>query len=197
MTKCIPWRGHPRQYQNEAREVLAWALEESVPTFHWMAWSCETDYCLEPTHLHQEAPRKFNYPRGVCVYCGMPAWTKDHLLPEPWTGLAARTFVATVPAFGQCNSLLSDALEPNIIERRKIAHERLRRKSRKILATVDRTDEELDEYGPGLRSVIESAMAEKVQVLERLSWPTDILFDRRALEKTDLPFEYIDRTLAL
>src|SRR3990172_726772 len=102
--KCVPWDGNPKLYQTRAAEALIYVGTE-VSHLAWLTAICDVEMCLEPTHLTAHAPLRIAYPHGVCIYCGRRAATRDHLLPEPWTGRTARGFGATGPACGACNSL--------------------------------------------------------------------------------------------
>lgn len=186
---CIDWDGDPRHYQVRAADAMTDVGRE--PT-HW-AWItplCGNSLCIEPQHLAAQSAVKIAYPYGICIYCGRHAHTKDHLLPRSWSGDAARHFVVTVPACGTCNSLLNDTLTWSITERRAICRERLRRHYGKLLRVVDRTDEELDEYGPTLRAVIVDGMSKKRELLKMLSWPDDPAYDLRALEQSGVQDGY-------
>ena len=175
--ECATWQGKTEDYQYQAAIRLPDHLAPSA--LGWVTPDCDTTMCL--THLRVEEPRVLRYPHRICIYCGRHAATKDHLLPENWTGPGARRFVATVPACGTCNSVISDAITRTITERRDLCHRRLRRRFKKVLSTVDQSAEELEELGPSLRSYIESEMDKKSEVLRMLSWPEDPAFDHRAL----------------
>jgi len=182
---CTAWQGPPKRYQAEASIALEVEGREVAP-WAWITPECGTENCLNPDHLRVKAPVHLSYPNRVCIYCGRPGHTKDHLLPRRWSGDAARRWVAVVPACGTCNSLLNDTLTWSITERRALCHERLRKHFRKVLRTVDHTPDELDEYGPTLRDHIEDAMAKKAEVLAMLEWPTDPDYDARALEHSGI-----------
>jgi hypothetical protein len=116
----------------------------------------------------------------------MPGWTKDHLLPRNWSGEGLRRYVVTVPACGECNSLIGATLLPTITARREYAQKRLRVKHAKILRRADYSESELEEFGWTLRTSVIAGMAEKGQLLERLAWPADVAYDFRAMDKSDL-----------
>lgn len=186
---CTPWDGPPRRHQVRAQEVLV-AAGRDLTHLAWVTPVCGTAICVNPDHLVTNQPLRLAYPHGVCIYCGRSAGTRDHLLPRRWTGDALRKYVATVPACGTCNSVLSDTLTWSITERRALAHHRLARKYRTVLLTLDKTDEELDEYGPTLRAHLIDGMAKKREVLRMLAWPEDPAYDRRALERSGIQDPY-------
>ena len=182
---CRTYDGNPKHYQDTAASALE---DVGIPVSRW-AWIrsiCDTAECLEPDHLRVASPLKIAYPYGICVYCGRRAATKDHLLPRPWSGDTQRSFVATVPACGTCNSILSDTLTVSITERRMLCHMRLRKKFAKVLRTKDFTPDELAEFEPSLREYICSEMDRKAEVRRMLAWPEDPAYDARALEKSGI-----------
>jgi len=186
---CITWQGAARRYQNRAADELAKVGREPAP-WAWITTTCGDDQCIEPDHLRVYAPMHLAYPYGVCIYCGRHAGTRDHLLPRPWTGDAKRHFVATVPACGTCNSVLSDTLTWSVTERRAICHARLRKHFRKTLASLERTTAELAEFGPMLREYLIDSMVKKREVERMLRFPEDPFYDLRALEKSGLENPY-------
>lgn len=185
---CIIWTGEAKRYQTEAAAALVGCGMEP-PHLSWITPTCLND-CLEPTHLRTHAPLRIAYPYGVCIYCGRPSATKDHLLPRAWSGETQRKFVATVPACGTCNSLLNATLTWSITERRDICHQRIRRHFYRALRTVDFTADELAEFGRVLRADVEDAMARKREVLRMLAWPDDPNYDLRALQHSGIEDPY-------
>lgn len=183
MTHCTPNPKRHRDYQLQARESVQGFTGEHVPPLHRFAWTCETNWCLTVEHLEEHQPKRLNYPSNVCIYCGLPGYTKDHLVPRPWSGDAERKFVATVPACGECNSMIGDTVAPTIRERREIAHQRIERKYRKFL---NMPEHDLSEYGPSLRAFLEQSLRTRDYIRERLAWPSDPFYDARALETSDL-----------
>jgi hypothetical protein len=181
---CKPWDGRPADYgtqaviaaQNRLGRALPWVNAEPV---------CGTPLCLTDAHLALQIPRRIAYPAGVCVYCGMPAYTRDHLLPRPATGDALRRFVAVVPSCGECNTAINDRGSHRITERRELAHEHIARKYRKFLELPDRwPPSELRQLGPILRKSVRDGIAKGVVAQARLAWPDEIDYDRRAFEKS-------------
>lgn len=183
---CIPWEGRPREYQGEAKVAIAHRLGAG----HEVPWiyvtpTCETRMCLRAQHIRSFTARRIAYPAGVCVYCGMPGYTRDHLLPVTLTGEAVRKFVATVPACHECNSGINDRCGYRISERREEAHRLIRKRHRKVLEAGRRwTKADLAELGPNLRSMVERSLQQREVVMERLAWPHDPDYDRRAFEKS-------------
>lgn len=135
--------------------------------------TCEVDDCI--THVEWVPCRRPKYPRGVCVYCGLPAGTRDHIQPRSWTGEAQRRVTVVVPACGECNSIIGDAAVLDIRSRRDYCHERLRKRLRRYLAV--RRDPELE--GALARRQDELLRIQEVCYL-RLAWPDDPDYDERA-----------------
>lgn len=187
---CDLWEGPERLYQDRAARELD-AVGRHIQYWAWIIPTCENRMCLEPEHLRVNQPTRIAYPNGVCIYCGLPGSTRDHILPRPWTGDALRTVVATVPACGTCNSIIGATITTSMTERRAVAHAGLRRKHRRLLATTMRSAEELNELGPTLRQYIEESMAAKRVVMEMLEWPTDPVYDLRAFERSGIDNPYV------
>lgn len=182
---CREWGGVEKHYQREAAHALTLTGYEPNP-WDWITPTCGNGLCIEPEHLRVHPPTALRYPHRTCIYCGRPAWVKDHLLPRNWTGDVKRRFVVTVPACGTCNGLLGDTLTWSITERRAIAHARIRRKFASILRTQDFTPAELREYGRTLRTYLKDEMAKKAEVLRMLAWPEDPTYDARALQHSGI-----------
>lgn len=147
------WLGDPRQYQREAQIRYAEATRRRVRPWSWVTTDCELDNCLDPECMTVHAPTHIDYPAGICTYCGMPSGTRDHLMPRGASGETVRRLIAVVPACADCNSRINDAYAISVTERRAIAHASLRRKYRQLLASPDKTPDDLRELGPTLRSV--------------------------------------------
>jgi hypothetical protein len=195
--ECIPLLRHRERYQKLAAEALFTERGISVQPWHWISVLCDEPICLNADHLIATAPRQLEYPARVCIYCGFPADTRDHLIPVSVSGRAARAFVLVVPACFECNSILTDKAPVNITDRRYVAHERLRFRYRKALATLDFTPAELREFGPILRKHIGAAMELKAAVLLRLNWPTDPDYDLKALRASGIDDPYSTGLISL
>src|SRR5690606_1956031 len=152
--------------------------------------TCGEPLCTTIEHIIVIAPTRIAYPSGLCVYCGRSAGTRDHIMPRTVTGEAVRRSVPTVPACGQCNSIINDSGVYSINGRRALAHKGIRRKYKKLLAMPEYSDEDLAEYGDGLRPFIEQSIVQREQVLARLSWPEDPDYDHRYLGKSEIPDPY-------
>jgi len=172
-------------YQTKARVVFETASDTDLQPWAWILTTCG-NWCLNPAHMFTQVPTKIAYPPGVCVYCGNPAGTKDHLLPRTMTGDARRQFVAVVPSCGFCNSAIGTFPEHNITKRRDLAHKVLRRKKHKILYAMDWTDSELRKLGPHLRRAMEGFKADRELTEARLSWPEDPLYDLAAFQRSGI-----------
>ena len=185
---CSIWRGKPDVYQEQAGLALLEAGRKFFP-WCWVVPTCG-NFCLSVAHLTIEYPQRLSYPRHVCVYCGLRAFTRDHLLPRGWTGDTVRNSVLTVPACGECNSLIGSVALYSITERREFAHTQLRRKHAKVLRRVEYSRDDLREFGPGLRPGIIDGLVEKHRLGRRLRWPIDAAYDLRALQRSGIEDPY-------
>lgn len=176
------WLGHPRAYQLEALRLFA--LDHTGPILPWsyITTTCDLSDCLDTRCMVLNAPKALAYPAGQCVYCGIPAGQRDHLLPAPYTGLALRHIVLTVPACGDCNNRINDYPSPNIGERREKAHASIRKGARKLIERGIKQPHEMRELGPALRSIAVKNNRRLEAVNLRLSWPDDPYYDLRAFQ---------------
>jgi hypothetical protein len=183
---CDTWGGHPAAHQEEARRVYG-----LVPPFTWIALACGIRSCLVREHMVVHQPIRLGYKLGICIYCGFEASTKDHLVPEPWSGGAQRHSVVTVPACRECNNLINDSYSFNITERRGLAHQRIQRKHGKWLNCKNFTDDELAEMGRNLRSKVDEGMQMRAITEARLAWPYDPFYDLTAANEAGIENPYL------
>ena len=107
---CWPSTPIARFYQPEARRVFMIANDRDLMPWAWILTTCKTDGCLNAQHMVVHAPTRIQYPAGVCVFCGMPAGTKDHLLPRGKTGEARRVLV------GEAERLVGEGVDSGRVE---------------------------------------------------------------------------------
>lgn len=195
MDNCVKYPGDVRTYQQEAAGRYTHVWQVPLGAYGFVRTTCGERFCLNVDHMQIVRPRKMDYPHSVCVYCGLSGYTRDHIEPKSWTGEAARSFVITVPACGECNSFIGDSFAPTVPERREIAQSRIRKKYAKVLRYVDYSDAELSEFEGSLLSAVLDGVEDKKMVLARLGWPTDPAYDLRALQKSGLSAEEILDTL--
>lgn len=180
-------KGSPQTYQRAALAKYSAHRDEMLSPWCYVTTGCKTDMCLRVDCMNVHHPQSIAYPAGICVYCGDPSGSRDHLLPRAWTGGGAyRNIVATIPACADCNSRINDTLAVSVTERRAVAHDSIRRKYRGILANRDRTEREIAEYGHAMQSVIRKNINKRAWVRGRLDWPTDPNYDVRAFERTGI-----------
>ena len=178
---CVAYDGPEKRWRAKAASITWIQLGVDRPSLSWPTATCSTSLCLNPGHLTWEAPTQLDYPPGICVYCGVISGTQDHLLPRTWTGDAVRHNVLVVPACGECNSCISDRYAPSITARRRLAHDAIRRRKKRILSIPDWEADEVAKLGHTLRSTIEKGLHEKRLTAARLSWPEDPDFDLRVM----------------
>ena len=122
-----------------------------------------------------------DYPTEDCVYCGELATDKDHLLPRHWSGDSDRARVPVVPSCAECNrNFLRDTYEPDILSRRKICQDKIKNKYKASLKKILYADEDLRQFGPGLRTSIIQQIAKGDQTRRRLAWPETADYDHKA-----------------
>lgn len=111
-----------------------------------------------------------------CTYCGLPADTRDHVIPQAARGSVPPEWLLacpdTVPACRECNSLANDRIVVRSVdEKRDEIHELLRRRYRKLLAKPDWDSTALRTMGPAMRRQIRATLHRRDVLLQRLAWP--------------------------
>lgn len=187
--ECIAWEGRPEKFQAAAVRSLV-LDDKEVPPWAWVVVTCGSDMCLLSDHLEIHFPQVLRYPHSLCIYCGRPGFTKDHILPRNWTGESVRSFTAVVPACGVCNGAISDTLAPSINMRRSICHTRLRRRFSRLLRMPKWSDAQLHGLEGSLREYILKEVGRREEVKRMLEWPDDPTFDMRALEQSGFEDPY-------
>lgn len=126
--------------------------------------------------LYKVAPAErseFGWP--LCVYCGDPADTVDHVPPitrvDDCRALCrGREQFLLVKACRPCNTLLKDDLQVDIFERIDAVKYRLKRMIKKDDHALSWSEEELEGLGKNLRSKIVSAMKRIEEVQRRIDY---------------------------
>jgi len=112
-----------------------------------------------------------------CTYCGLPATTRDHLLPRVLAGSLRLSGVEqapsreTVPACHECNAILGSRIYDSVAQRRAVVHASLARRYRSALEAPQWSDEQLDALGPTLRTAVLHQQQLREITLTRLCWP--------------------------
>ena len=121
------------------------------------------------------------YGPDVCVYCGDPANSIDHVAPISYVAslqhdwerhrLKLRHSLYRVPACKDCNTRLSAFVGTCITEKRAELKRRLRRRYARLLGEYDWHDDDLAELGYTLSTTIKSQERLRERILARLSFP--------------------------
>jgi hypothetical protein len=181
---CDPWRGRRDWFQYEARRA-----NNINDRYLWLVTSCKTPMCM--AHIHTLKPLTIDYLPGVCVYCGLTADTKDHLVPRGWSGEVDRSWVLTVPACRECNSAIGAKWAPTVTERRDLAHKHIRKRYAKYLSRFPHTKKDMAEMGPNLRSYCEAGLQMRELVHDRLNWPPYEGYDIQAAQRSGIDDPYV------
>lgn len=119
---------------------------------------------------------------GPCKYCGMPADTVDHVVPQSlaekarlsgnpdWASDIVRARIQTVSCCHDCNNALGDRVFPTVQDRKLAIKRRLRRKFKRLLDSPNWTEEELAELDEHLRGFVLRRQRLKIEIRERLRW---------------------------
>ena len=110
-----------------------------------------------------------------CVYCGDRATGSDHFIPVSVVNAIGSLFFslgdkALVPACCECNSLARNKIFRSVGAKRRYIQKRLRERYAHLLGAGVWTQEELDELGYTLRTVVEAANKQRLHLMERLAW---------------------------
>ena len=113
----------------------------------------------------------------TCYYCGEPASDKDHVPPvsrfHDYYALYDRHEPLLIPSCSECNSLLSDSLQPDIYKRAITCKIKLTQKLGKYVRYGEIWDEDSVEYAAFTGDMLkfaESALKMKRIVERRLKW---------------------------
>jgi hypothetical protein len=108
-----------------------------------------------------------------CIYCGAPnASTKDHVPPIT---VAASLPVDDLPPLllypccEECNSLLGDRFLLTVEERSDFIAGALRKRYARALKQAHFEEDELEEFGPGLRSMLQTTQRVGDVVRQRIA----------------------------
>lgn len=121
-------------------------------------------------------------PLTTCHYCGMPASSTDHVVPQSLLDsikgepellrqLVSRRRTMTVPACLECNDLAGGTFQPTLAERTALVKSRLRKRYAAVLRTPDWSEAELKQLRPRLRKRVLTALETKLLIQERLAYP--------------------------
>jgi len=111
----------------------------------------------------------------LCIYCGQPADTLDHVPPlnriddYESLGLAQEQYVLA-PACRSCNSTAKDNLEDGILQRIEAVKDRIAKNLRKYLQRVEWDEEELAELGPNILSAVKANNIKTELAISRLEY---------------------------
>jgi len=112
-----------------------------------------------------------------CYYCGLPADTIDHVVPQtlldrlPELHCSPTLEADTVPACRECNTGLGPRFYNSLAERKEAAHDYLRRRYRKLIEMPDWSDAELADLADGhLKNYVRASIALRAELLRRLRW---------------------------
>lgn len=124
------------------------------------------------SHLYRIVPaERSEHGWPLCVYCGDPADTTDHVPPisrvEDYRAMGpGREIYLLVKSCRPCNQLIGSDLHADIFERIEAVKYRLKRKMRGNDSALQWSDEELKKLGKNLRSQVIASMR-KIDGLQR------------------------------
>jgi hypothetical protein len=117
-----------------------------------------------------------------CHYCGLPAQTVDHVIPQSlieqyklsdpaqMNELLGHNRVLTVPACSECNKLASDSYQDTLAERTKVVKSKLRKRYKNLLRMPEWTDQEIADMGRSMQDYIRAGIVERRLIQQRLDW---------------------------
>jgi hypothetical protein len=132
--------------------------------------------------VNGERHPELNFP--LCVYCGDPACSKDHVPPisrvDDYLSLGLRREVfIKVPSCLSCNKMLGDSLQDNFLDRVEVLKGKMFVKWCKMIGWVEWDDDELEELGVNLRSHVVVSLDKQYHVIKRYEYYSgvDIILD--------------------
>lgn len=138
-----------------------------------------------PPAIAPSAAREWlaDYDIACCYYCGEPAGSVDHVVPQSMLQtlrvlgddavsaiLARHGRRMTVPCCRECNSVLSNKYFDTLEKRRTHLKQRMRQRYRKILRMPDWSDRELSQLGDRLQEAVIGALVKRDIILRRLRY---------------------------
>lgn len=100
-----------------------------------------------------------------CVYCGEWATDWDHFPPK-----SAGPYGVLLPTCRQCNLFAGTSWPYNLGNRVQLVHTKIARRYRRVLATPDWEDEEIEELRGQLKTRVKTWVELKRIVQRRLAW---------------------------
>ena len=107
----------------------------------------------------------------ICSYCGDPADSLDHFIPHIRNrthSLKSFKRSEVIPSCRECNTLLGEKLFESIGGRAGYLHTKYQTRYSKIISMPEWGNEELEELGYNLRSMVEQEIKTKKDVLRRV-----------------------------
>ena len=118
------------------------------------------------------------YEFTPCIYCGLPASDREHVIAQAKAaliyelGLARPHQFLVVPSCKECNHLAGKRPFTTVSEKRAFLHKVLRKRYRKYLNMPVWTEEKFKDMSASLIGMIRRAMAIKEITRRRLLWPS-------------------------
>lgn len=113
-----------------------------------------------------------------CMYCGMSAQERDHVVPHSYAQAEGQTrnwhLSKVVPACTECNHLLNNLFHTTIATRALFIAGRLKARYKKLLASPDWNEDELAELGESLRGHVKGEQSKKKLINVRIEYALEI-----------------------
>lgn len=113
-----------------------------------------------------------------CVYCGVLAECRDHVVPVAYSHITGRRKAAfknqkrnLVPACNECNRLAGSNVFAVLDDKRAFIRGALSVKYKKILDFPIWPEDEIAELSPKLRRIVRLKLSAKHVMQNRLDWP--------------------------
>lgn len=124
-----------------------------------------------------------DYDVARCYYCGEPAGTVDHVVPQSMLEklrilgddatsaiMARHGRRMTVPACLECNVLLGPKYFSTLEQRKLYLKKRLRLRYKRILSMPEWSDRELSQLGPRLQEYVIHSIGRQQIIRRRVSY---------------------------
>ena len=127
--------------------------------------------------VHDHKYHLVNGERGpfswLCVYCGMPADTKEHYPPisrvSDYESLGGVIFIK-FPCCSHCNSIAGSYLDDTILARIERVKDRMQQKWNKRFKAEEWDDEEFEELGRNLQSYVSTETAKDLKLKNKIEY---------------------------
>ena len=111
----------------------------------------------------------------LCLYCGEPADTKDHVPPLSRVGdyeqmCLVNPLYLLVPACGYCNNIAGDTLQDSLLARVEYVKDRIAKREKVCNHAAEWDEDEIAELGPRLQAFVRAAGERHKRAMQKVEY---------------------------